>query len=518
MHLPCYSLAYSNIASLTGHYQLMAYLLKSTTMAAVVTADELLSDLERGQGQPKSTRGVSCVRYISHKVLPFFIMFLVVFSAGGILAATLSYNKPLPREPVIVISAMILAFLVLCIIGLLYLYLLKRFPPLTPGPNAPDRPAPVSRSWKDRVKRCCELIIEKLSDNDSANEPEANPNLDPPPPPSAPPPPPPGTSDNPVELDRSEDRETRRRENIGQPYYGPRNNSAPIRGINWLPQRRPVASGFTYNPSQVDGSFPTPGNRATMSPTRAKPNGPRDPRPHSRASVLESLREEHQGGTRIHWASVADSADQHVLAGVFGGLYILAQLPTLAACDLVATEPAKRSPRHNDDDEATAPGKTQARIPSLLKPTPHPYPYPYPETGEKAQKPGTGNGTPRTVDGMRRHIAKLSTVLLQLLDEACLKEQEQQEQQQQEEEEPPRGRRGRSTSASDRSRRASVDISGGKGKDFYPLDYHHHHQRQSRRTSTTEDSGSGSDGGRSVSAPPSTAGSVITVSTLGSDC
>ncbi|KAI1466294.1 uncharacterized protein F4812DRAFT_73179 [Daldinia caldariorum] len=516
-------------------------------MAAVVTADELPSDLERGQGRPKSTRAVSYVRDITYKVLPCFIVCLVLLSAGGILVATVTYNKPLPRDPVIVISSMLLVFLVLAWIGLFYLYRLKRFPPLTRGPNAPDRPAPVARTWKDRVKRCCELIIEKLSDDDSADEPE--PNLDPPPP-STPPPPPPGTSNNPAELARFEDQEVPRQVSIGQPYYSHRNNITSTRGADWPPHRRPVGSGSNHNPPQpnhtipngvrqsdytrspdprrggagvrnlqamfnvgawiyeqmgaskpaadrmqdprdierardhrsqtsayhqdpqgdnrpVDGSFPTPSHpAATISPTRAKPNGPRDPRPPSRATMAEYPRAGPPGGPRIHWAYIPDSSDQRALAGVLSCLYILlAHQPTLAAAS-----PAKRSMPHGDKSGP----RTQTTPPAPLKASPH-------LAGEEKEPKQREN--PRTMDDVRRHIAKLSMVLLQLLDEACL-----------EEEELLRGRK------LDRLRRASVDL---PGKAFSASD-----QRESRRSTDS--------GERSVS-PPSTAGSAITVSTLDSE-
>ncbi|KAI1477951.1 hypothetical protein F4774DRAFT_426939 [Daldinia eschscholtzii] len=561
-----YLIAYSNIAQLTRCLQLMGYLLISTTMAAVVTANGPPSDLERGQGGLKITRKARYVRDITYKIMPSCFVGLVLFSAGGILTATLSYNQPIPRGPVIVISAMLLAFLVIFCLGGAYLYWRKRFPPLTKGPNAPDRPAPVTKTWKDRVRRCCEVIIEKLSDNNVANEPEANPA-----PPSTPLPPPPGTSNNPAELPRFNDQGTPSQEGIEQPYnaqspntaghqnavYGQGDNRPMTQRTNWPTRRHLVSSNsnsnspelnhimrsglqsnypHTPNPhitlqdprniergqghrsqisayspsSQADGRS-THGHAEATSPTRPKPNGPRHQRSPSRPGAPESLR---TGHTRINLAYIPNSTNHRAFAQVLpeefsqGGLYILDKLLTSAAHDLTATKPAERSTRDGENPSATELADWKSS-PSLTK-TPPPSPeqelFPLepvseastkttityqdestrekngpgstrmpplkPEPHDTAQEGEQKRQNPKTIDEIRRAIEKVSAKLLQLLEEACLSE-----------EESPRGRK------LERLRRASFNLSG---EYFYPSDQ--------RNSGTSTENGSG----RSNSAPPTT--------------
>ncbi|KAK6951824.1 hypothetical protein Daesc_006349 [Daldinia eschscholtzii] len=547
-------------------------------MAAVVTANGSPSDLERGQSGLKSTRKERYVRDITYKIMPSCFVGLVLFSAGGILTATLSYNQPIPQGPVIVISAMLLAFFIIFCIGGAYLYWRKRFPPLTKGPNAPDRPAPVTKTWKDRVRRCCEVIIEKLSDNNIANGPEENPV-----PPSTPLPPPPGTSNNPAELPRFNDQGIPRQEGIEQPYnaqspntaglqnavYGQRNNRPMTQRTYWPSWRHPVSpnsnpnspqlnhimrsglqSNYPHTPnphislqdprniergqghrsqisayspgSQADGhsthgSIPTHGHAETTSPTRPKPNGPRHQRSPSRPGASESLP---AGYPRINLAYIPSSANHRAFAQVLpedfsrGGLYILDKLLSSAAYDLTATKPVERSTRDGKKPSATeladwksSPSLTKTPPPSpeqeqeqeLLQfslesvseastkttityqdestrdknspgstrtPPLKPKPYDTAQEGEQKRR------NPKTIDEIRRAIEKVSAKLLQLLEEACLAE-----------EESPRGRK------LERLRRASFNLSG---EYFYPSDQ--------RNSGTSTENGSG----RSNSAPPTT--------------
>ncbi|KAI1504120.1 hypothetical protein F5X99DRAFT_424165 [Biscogniauxia marginata] len=128
-------------------------------MATNAAADNPLGvDVEQGRSraQHNATYKTSYVRDITYKVIPFCSIFLVVFSVGAVLVSTLAYGKPVPKQGTIVISSMLGVLFFFFCIGGIYLYHEKHYPPLTKGPNCPDRPEPHStklhwnhhRRWK----------------------------------------------------------------------------------------------------------------------------------------------------------------------------------------------------------------------------------------------------------------------------------------------------------------------------------------------------------------------------------
>ncbi|KAI1658999.1 hypothetical protein F4813DRAFT_395449 [Daldinia decipiens] len=351
-------------------------------MATVVTANESPGDLEEGQARLKSTRRVSCVRDITYKVIPCCIVSLILVSAGGVLIATLAYNKPVPQKPVIVISIMLAVLFFIFGIGGCYLYRMKHYPPLTEGPNAPDRP-PV-KTWKDKIKRCCELIIEKLSDDKTANDPPAN----------VPPfPPQPEALNGPAELSGANDQESPWQEAIEQPPNAQLSNTArchnpvnrdprnhdgstqPTRRISRRPvpnshynsmqanhtiPRRPGSNYTAYSPnSQVD-SFPMDGPSYchgypyTPSPRRREPK-PKGPRPEPQPSVPEFPWPGRQAarhvGPQIYFTYISDSINRQAFADIFpkpvrGRLYMFEDLPISAGISPEAAKPEQRSRQH----------------------------------------------------------------------------------------------------------------------------------------------------------------------------
>ncbi|KAI1490368.1 hypothetical protein F5X96DRAFT_556286 [Biscogniauxia mediterranea] len=111
-------------------------------------------DVELGQDgiQRNAKHNTNYVRDITYKVIPFCCVFLVVFSVGAILISTLAYEKPVPQQATIVVSSMLGAFFLLFCIGGIYLYHEKHYPPLTKGPNCPDRPEPSLRNARQTLK------------------------------------------------------------------------------------------------------------------------------------------------------------------------------------------------------------------------------------------------------------------------------------------------------------------------------------------------------------------------------
>ncbi|KAI0119324.1 hypothetical protein F4814DRAFT_458637 [Daldinia grandis] len=342
-------------------------------MATVVTANQSPGDLEGGQDRLKSTRRVSCVRDITYKVIPCCIVSLILISAGGVLIATLAYNKPVPQKPVIVISIMFAIFFFIFGIGGCYLYRMKHYPPLTEGPDAPDRPP--------------------LGDDKAANEPPANALLLPLPPPPPPPPclPPPETLNNPAELSGFNHQESQWRESIEQPTNarppnagrghnpvsrGQRSHNRSTKLTNQIP-RRPVPdshhicmqanhtiprrprSNPTYNPtSQMDG-FPVGGSSYchsyphTTSPRHPKPKGPR-PQPQSGVPgpLWPGRRATPHVSPQIYFTYISDSINRQAFAEILpkkfiqDRLHIFEGLPILAGYGPEAVKPEKRSRQH----------------------------------------------------------------------------------------------------------------------------------------------------------------------------
>ncbi|KAI0898089.1 hypothetical protein F4806DRAFT_507736 [Annulohypoxylon nitens] len=131
-------------------------------MAAVVTSSALQSDPEKGQDEPGRTRLTGYVQDITCKVIPFCIGFLIVLSVGAILVITLNFREVIPAKELVVVSIMLLVFFLLFCIGGMFLYHRKHYPPLTKGPNAPDRPPPEHKTLKDKASIIGTLMVGKL--------------------------------------------------------------------------------------------------------------------------------------------------------------------------------------------------------------------------------------------------------------------------------------------------------------------------------------------------------------------
>ncbi|KAI1390912.1 uncharacterized protein F4822DRAFT_442153 [Hypoxylon trugodes] len=145
-------------------------------MATAVTISSPLSDLERGDGTPKYPRKISCVRDITFKVIPFIIMLLIALSTGAILVMTLSENKPMPHEPTIVVSILLLIFFVLFSIGMCIVYFAKRYPRLKKGFDALGRPLPKETTQKRGSNRTsqnsdCEKVEPGVEPTSRSNSP-----------------------------------------------------------------------------------------------------------------------------------------------------------------------------------------------------------------------------------------------------------------------------------------------------------------------------------------------------------
>lgn len=129
-------------------------------MATTATANTSEIELEEGQPGPDRPRRIGYVRDITYKIIPFCALFLIIFSAGAILLATLAHNEPIPHQGTVVISILLLVFLLLFCVGSGYLYIKKRYPPLTRGPNAPDRPPPDNESFLTLVERIHTMLTD----------------------------------------------------------------------------------------------------------------------------------------------------------------------------------------------------------------------------------------------------------------------------------------------------------------------------------------------------------------------
>ncbi|XXG99832.1 Sorbose reductase sou1 [Hypoxylon texense] len=127
-------------------------------MATTATANIPETELEEGQPGLGRPRRIGYIRDITYKVIPFCALFLIIFSAGGILLATLAHNEPIPHQGTVVISILLLVFLILFWVGSGYLYIKKRYPPLPKGPDAPDRPPPHNETFLTVLKRILNML------------------------------------------------------------------------------------------------------------------------------------------------------------------------------------------------------------------------------------------------------------------------------------------------------------------------------------------------------------------------
>ncbi|KAI6089544.1 hypothetical protein F4821DRAFT_275952 [Hypoxylon rubiginosum] len=118
------------------------------------------AELEEGQLEPGNSRKISYISDITFKIIPSCALILIFFAAGGILLATLGHNEPIPHQGTVVISILLLTFFIIFFIGAWYLYIKKRYPPLTKGPDAPDRPPPPNESFRTILKRILTMLTE----------------------------------------------------------------------------------------------------------------------------------------------------------------------------------------------------------------------------------------------------------------------------------------------------------------------------------------------------------------------
>ncbi|OTA91788.1 hypothetical protein M434DRAFT_32431 [Hypoxylon sp. CO27-5] len=108
-------------------------------MATAVMASAPQSDLEKGL-EPHANRTTSYIRDITYRVIPFCMAVLIIFSIGIVIVSTLHFDQPIPHQGTYVISILLAVLFFLFCIGVAYLYKKRHYPPLTKGPDAPDRP------------------------------------------------------------------------------------------------------------------------------------------------------------------------------------------------------------------------------------------------------------------------------------------------------------------------------------------------------------------------------------------
>ncbi|KAI2470265.1 hypothetical protein F4781DRAFT_441886 [Annulohypoxylon bovei var. microspora] len=216
-------------------------------MTTAVTTSALQSDLEKGQAEPSRTRLTSYVRDITYKVIPFCIVFLVVLSIGAILITTLNFKEVLPSKETVVVSIMLLVFFLLFCIGGMYLYCRKRYRPLNKGPNAPDRPLPKTKGWKERASVIGTLTIGKFRlgkiHRHRVVEAEVNPQ---------------GGRSNPAEL-ASQSPPPGQQSNTARNQFAhldkkalqrvpvPRHHPSPYRNSHYMPSEEAIPEGFENN-------------------------------------------------------------------------------------------------------------------------------------------------------------------------------------------------------------------------------------------------------------------------------
>ncbi|KAI0834574.1 hypothetical protein F5Y06DRAFT_306638 [Hypoxylon sp. FL0890] len=133
-------------------------------MATAVMASALQRDLEKGLG-PGATRTTGYIRDITYRVIPFCMAVLIIFSVGIIIVTTLHFDQPIPHQGTFVISILLAVLFFLFCIGVAYLYKKKHYPPLTKGPDAPDRLADKRRTWRCLFSKIGALFIDHLRGN-----------------------------------------------------------------------------------------------------------------------------------------------------------------------------------------------------------------------------------------------------------------------------------------------------------------------------------------------------------------
>ncbi|KAI0133092.1 hypothetical protein F4776DRAFT_626052 [Hypoxylon sp. NC0597] len=132
-------------------------------MATAVMASAPQSDLEKGL-EPYANRTTSYIRDITYRVIPFCMAVLIIFSVGIVIVSTLHFDQPIPHQGTYVISILLAVLFFLFCIGIAYLYKKKHYPPLTKGPDAPDRP-PGKGKFKNPLAMASTLFVDTLKVN-----------------------------------------------------------------------------------------------------------------------------------------------------------------------------------------------------------------------------------------------------------------------------------------------------------------------------------------------------------------
>ncbi|KAH9990001.1 hypothetical protein F4779DRAFT_623882 [Xylariaceae sp. FL0662B] len=101
-----------------------------------MAANPASADLEKGHTSHGSTYMTAYVRDITYKVIPFCIVFIVIFSIGAILVSTVAFGRPIPQQGTIAISILLAVLFFLFCIGCIYLYHEKHYPSVTKAPSS----------------------------------------------------------------------------------------------------------------------------------------------------------------------------------------------------------------------------------------------------------------------------------------------------------------------------------------------------------------------------------------------
>ncbi|KAI0378597.1 hypothetical protein F5Y04DRAFT_290976 [Hypomontagnella monticulosa] len=121
-------------------------------MDTAARADAPQRDLERGQDGYYDSRGIGNVRHITYRIIPLFMIVLICFSIGGVLAMTFHCDKAVPSKAALAICICLLILFVFFVIGRCYLQDRKKWPRKTPI----AWPTKVRTCVTDRISRICQ--------------------------------------------------------------------------------------------------------------------------------------------------------------------------------------------------------------------------------------------------------------------------------------------------------------------------------------------------------------------------
>lgn len=118
-------------------------------------------DLEKGLNVYYSGDKVEThyVRDFTYRIIPICVAILVVFSDGAILLCTLTFNQPIPRQGVVVISILLAVLLVLFMLGGMCIYYQnnrrrkRAMGPYYTRPSLPPSEAARTRRWTRAIRR-----------------------------------------------------------------------------------------------------------------------------------------------------------------------------------------------------------------------------------------------------------------------------------------------------------------------------------------------------------------------------